>query len=195
LTAQIPNSVILKEEKFSITGFTNEGLINPKDFGINPIMSSTACWRGFVTKYKIDKESNFVLDELKVKTNHDDEEIEINGISPKAPTNKLSRRAFNRVYEQINLRVNFSGFILIGANFIQELYKHMGFHKSWKFERVYEIEIDKGKVKSITDLSEKMLEIRNVFKEQKTDKSQPTKDEISKWVESSFNQKYKKEKK
>ena len=41
-----------------------------------------------------------------------------------------------------------------------------------------------------------MLEIRNAFKEQKTNKSQQlTKDEISKWVEESFNQKYKKEKK
>lgn len=196
LTAQIPNTVILKEGKFSITGFTNDGLIRPKNFGINPIMSSTACWRGFTTKYRIDDDLNFVLDELKVKTNHEDEQIQINGISPKSPTNKLSRRAFNRVYEQINLRVNYTGFILIGTNFIQELYKHMGFHKSWKFKTVYEIEIDKGKVKSITDLSEKMLEIRNAFKEQKTNKSQqPTKDEISKWVEESFNQKYKKEKK
>jgi len=195
LTAQFPNTVILKEEKFSIAGFTNEGLISPEIFGIKPIVSSTACWRGFITIYKIDDESDFILDELLVKTEGTDKPVEINGVSPKSPINKFEKRSFNRHYEQLNLKVNYSGFILIATNFIRELYIHMGFHKAWKYETVYEIEIDKGKVKSITDLSEKMSKIRYAFKEQKENKEKNnsrTKDEISKWVEESFNQKYQK---
>jgi hypothetical protein len=195
LTAQFPNTVILEKKKFTIAGFTNSGLITPKMFGLKPIVSSTACWRGFITTYKIDDESNFILEELLVKTEKKDEAIEINGIQSKSPTNKFDKMSFNRFYEKINLKVNYSGFILIATNFIKELYVHMGFHQAWKYETVFEIEVDKGKVISIVDLSEKISKIRKSIKEQKEKKTPPTKDEISKWVEDSFNQKYQKEKK
>ena len=192
MTAQIPNTIIISEERFSIAGFTHDGLIDPSDFGIEPKSSSSACWRGFKSTYKIDKDSNFILDELIVNTNPADKPIEINGILPKTPTNKFSRKAFNRAYEQINLQVNYTGFVLVGTNFIHELYVHMGIHKAWKYKTVFEIEIDQGKVKSIVDLSDKMEEVRTKFKEQKKNNLGPVKNEISEWVDKAFNQRYKK---
>lgn len=197
LTAQAANRVILKEKEFNLVGFTNDGLIKPQDFGIKPIMSSTACWRGYITKYEISEDSKFILKEVLVKTDNEDLPKLINGVSPESPNVKFMKRAFNNQYLNIDLQVNYSGYVLLGNDFIRELYVHMGFHPAWKYKEVFEIEIDKGKVISISDLSEKMEVYRSIIKEEKEKKensNSPKKDEIEEWVKRTFDQKYQKEK-
>jgi len=190
LTAQAANQVILKDQKFNLVGFTNEGLIKPQDFGIIPKGIGSFCWRGFITTYKIDLNSNFLLEEMVVHSEVNREIIKINGVEPISPKSKWQKKIFKRLYEGINLKTKYSGYLLIGKDFIDELYIHMGFHPAWKYNEVYELKIDYGKVLSIKDLSEKMKIYRELLKEENHD--QLKKDEIENWITKTFEQKYQK---
>ena len=196
MTAQSANIVVFKEQEFSLIGFTNEGLAKPQDYGINPIMSSTACWRGYITKYEISDDSKFTLKEVLVKTNNEDEPKLINGISPESPNSKFMKRMFNNIYLNINLQIDYSGFVLVGNDFIRQLYVHMGFHPAWKYRNVFELEIDRGKVISIRNFGKEMENYRSLIieeNEKKINSTSPRKDEIEKWVKQTFDQKYQKE--
>ena len=195
MTAQTSNQVILNEEKFNLIGFTDEGLIKPQDFGIIPIGISSFCWRGYVTTYKIDSHSNFLLHELCVSVNSENKIEKINDIPFKRSTLKSKRKVFNQIYEELNLPVEYSGYILIGKEFIQELYVHMGFHPAWKFKVVVELEIELGKVITIRDFSEKIMKYRMYLKEKNMNKRHEefeTDHEKEEWIERTFDQKYKK---
>ncbi len=53
MTGQIPDEIILDNQSFSLVGLKGQGLFKPEDFGINPYSSCTACWRGYVIKYRL----------------------------------------------------------------------------------------------------------------------------------------------
>ena len=200
LTKQSANQVILKEETFNLVDFdfTNKELTKPQDFGITPKRIASFCWRGYITTYKVDSDSNFILNKLMVYVDTNDEIKLVNNVAPISSKTKSQKRIIPRVYEEINLPLNYSGFILLTKDFIEEFYLQIGLHRAWKYKTVYEIEIDKGLVKSIIDLSRKGSEIRDSFQKSKgtTKKNNPpTEKEISKWLENSFNQKYQKKKK
>ena len=53
MTAQMPDQFYYKKEQFALIGLKGSNLFDPEDYGVFPIMASTACYRGFVAEYHI----------------------------------------------------------------------------------------------------------------------------------------------
>ena len=191
MTAQISDSFIFNGEDFSLTGFTDKIPFYPGDYAITPKGVSSACWRGFYRIFSI-VNNELVLKKFNVNDANIENNIsgpKINGVKPNL--NTKGRSFFNKSYENIDLKIAYTGSILIGKGFIRDLYVHMGFHPAWKFKKVFELTFDKGNLIETIDLSEKMVEVRKEVEKKKTIKNNEIEvNEIAKWIKESFNQKY-----
>ena len=152
MAAQMHDSIVLDARKFLIVGVNGDDLFKPAEFKMNPYMSVTSCWRGFVCEYKIESNQLF-LNTLQI--NLDQPGPRINGVEP-----LFSKAMFNNVYNPLNLPMDFTGEILAGDQFIRELYVHMGFHPAWKFQVVHQLRISHGTVLDVKDISPEMRRVR-----------------------------------
>jgi hypothetical protein len=159
MTAQIPDTVEYGKDVYAIAGGRGEGLFSPADHGIEPAMISTACWRGFLCRYRIEEE-----------------ELRLAGLEVGLPDGKpdgigalpalFGRKAawaedrYCAVYEDLGVSVLFTGELLLARDFIEELYVHMGFHPAYKYREVLKVRHDKGRLMEIRDLSKNMANLR-----------------------------------
>lgn len=191
MTAQFNDLFRYQEKDFSIAGISAGPLFNPADFGLFPIPASTACWRGYVATFTI-FESYLVLDTLSVNL-QEKQAPTINGILPSEPTRGL--RLFNNLYTGLKYHIHYTGGLMLGHDFIRELYVHMGFHPAWKYKEVFELTFENGRLVSELDRSAWAAQQRRDFLESSRD-DQPdrmsTKKEISDFVERAFDRTYKK---
>lgn len=155
MTAQIHDSILLDDRKFSIVGLNGEELFKPADFHLQPRMSITSCWRGFVCEYKVEADK-LLLNTVQVNL-HAQGPL-INKIAP-----TFSKATFDNVYNHLSLPINFTGEILAGDQFIRELYVHMGFQPAWKFETVHQLTISQGSVLDRKDISQEMQQVREAM--------------------------------
>jgi hypothetical protein len=56
--------------------------------------------------------------------------------------------------------VNFTGGLLIAADFINTLYVHMGFQKATAYRRVLELRVAAGEIRAVDDQSERVGQLR-----------------------------------
>jgi len=88
--------------------------------------------------------------------------------------------------------VPFSGGLLLGHDFIQELYVHMGFHPAWKFRQVHEVLFENGQVVKAADRSAEMAEFRAMVANRPLEPTNvENRVEIERWVERCFSLDYK----
>jgi hypothetical protein len=160
----MPDHVVLRERTYAIAGVDGEGLFDPSEAGLSPVPSCTACQRGYVCRYAV-RDDQLVLDGLKISLVHLVEgELEprrgprIHGVEPKTPGE--GHVLFNNVYEGLALPIPFTGAMLVGDDFVQELYRHMGFHPAWKYRTVLELSFEEGHLVVERDVSEKMAAVR-----------------------------------
>ncbi len=52
MTAQIPDTLLLQDQKLSIVGVNGMGLFDPLHYDMQPLPRITNCWRGYVCTYK-----------------------------------------------------------------------------------------------------------------------------------------------
>ncbi len=161
MTAQIHDSILLEDKKFSIVGINGNELFDPVNFNLHPFSSMTSCWRGYVCEYKITY-NKLLLNTLQVNLHQRGPAI--NGVEP-----LFSNTTFNNTYSDLHLPIDFTGEILAADKFIRELYVHMGFHPAWKYETVYEIVISHGSVLNIKDVSEHIARLREQMTHQPLD--------------------------
>ncbi|MBU2650134.1 MAG: hypothetical protein KKA81_04295 [Bacteroidetes bacterium] len=165
MTAQFSDGFSYKGKEFSIAGINGEGLFNPVPHGFIPKSTCTACWKGFVAGYAVNA-GHLVLDTLDINL----EDFPRRGLFSRRPPRLNGRYPssvddgvgtfFDYHFEDVGLQLPFSGGILIGDGFIQELYVHMGYHPAWKYEEVYELLFDNGRLSTENNVSEKMKEFR-----------------------------------
>ncbi|MCP4763513.1 MAG: hypothetical protein GY870_17200, partial [archaeon] len=53
MTAQAPDQFLYRDQKLVLVGIKGNELPVPIDFGIETMMVSTDCWRGYIMRYKI----------------------------------------------------------------------------------------------------------------------------------------------
>lgn len=153
MTAQIPDHVTYQQQQYAIAGVHGDGLFSPESLGLQPVMMSTACWRGYVADYAVIDE-RLLLVGLTIRTN-DDAYPPIDGMQPQGRVTLGGMR-----YEGLTIPVVFSGSLLIGRDFIRETYVHMGFHKPSQYRRVLELICVDGQVLEVIDRSEETAEER-----------------------------------
>ncbi|NJN13813.1 MAG: hypothetical protein HC815_40425, partial [Richelia sp. RM1_1_1] len=62
MTSQIPDTFIYNGEEYELIALDGEGLITPQDYGMNPEMLHTACYRGFYSTYEITNDGLFLTE-------------------------------------------------------------------------------------------------------------------------------------
>jgi hypothetical protein len=184
MTAQIPDTFLLQDQKFSIVGVNGSGLFDPLQYNMQPRPRLTSCWRGFVCTYKT-LYNKFLLDALQVNLQH--EGPAINTVKPVFS----QQGTFENTYSSLNLPVDFTGGILTAREFLQGLYVHMGFHPAWKYRYVFELVISHGDVIETRDVSERMQEIRHeMVKSPLEPDADATREQIDDWIASTFKLNY-----
>lgn len=184
MSYQVKNTLILNQSTYHIIKATNDGLITPEDLEIKTKYYSSRLMRGYLSSYKLDVELNLILNDFSVYVNMDDGIKLINGMPPHISSKTdLKSRTTYRKYININLKVIYSGYILIGNKMIENSNTMYGIHGA-EYEDVFELKVQKGKVISINNLSDKILHYRMKSKQgdSELDVKHTTLDnEIQKW--------------
>ena len=165
MTAQFSDLFRYQNKEFSLAEVSGGELFKATDFGLFPIPASTACWRGYLAIYTVSA-SNLVLDTLFINL-HEGQGLAINSVTPAKPTDRYSM--FNNVYRDLGYRLQYTGSLLLGDEFIRELYVHMGFHPTWKYKTVIELTFENGTLTGEFDRSENMAQLRRIMQNSSTE--------------------------
>lgn len=159
MTSQIPDTFVYKDEKYELVGLSGESLVTPQDYGMQPQMLHTACYRGFYSTYEITEDGLFLTQMVigEVEGGHKP----IQGIMPKLPPNE---RHGYPTYQGLKLLTPFTGKIRLAKDFIRELYVHMGYQKGSAYETLLEFSFEAGKLINVQDISVENSQNRGAFK-------------------------------
>lgn len=155
MTAQIPDTFFFRGDPYSLIGIDGGNLVSPEQFGMEPQMIHTACYRGFFAKYEL-TEGALYLRELTLREKNENY-LPIEGIEP-------SKGEHQATYHNLSVVVPFTGKIRLAKDFIEELYIHMGYQKPSAFKTVLDITLKDGRVVEIKDRSKEMEQKRGAFK-------------------------------
>ena len=208
MTAQISDTVNFQKRVYNVAGIAGEGLFDPIEHGVEPVASSTACWRGYHCSYEISdgilllRSVNLGLSEQDQATLHEGKptlfdrvprRYKIHGESWDLATNEVrtSWESHDFVVNELRQPIDFTGGLLLGDKFVRELYVHMEFHPAWKYRRVHEIVFQQGRVVSATDKSDEMASLRVMLADEPYGPKDPKKrSEIRAWIDRCFSLDY-----
>ncbi|MFW9849136.1 MAG: hypothetical protein ACFFF4_08345 [Candidatus Thorarchaeota archaeon] len=187
MTAQVPDEFRYEGEKYSLVGMDGEGLFTAEEFGLKLIAASTACWRGHVMKYDC-IDGILVLNGMDIRTQ--EEPPAINNIKARSLESESGYSMFSHSYENLNLKTRFTGSILLAKDFIESMYVHMGFQRPMAFRTVLEIQVQDGDIISVSDLSEKMEELRQRDSSKGARPETDSDEDVRRWIEDTFSLDY-----
>lgn len=179
MTAQISNRFVFNGIVYSIIAQEYPLDYSPSIHGIVPCQECTACWRGYYCKFVVDKDQLF-LRNLDVFIIDDQEPIIINDIAP---------IVMGGVWEYLNLYIpiKYTGSVLIGTDFINEYYIHMGYQQFFAYKTVYELTFHEGRLNKFEDFSKEVEK----FRQMNPDVHAQTKDDILNQISRLFSLDYK----
>ncbi len=204
LTAQIPDTVFYEDRTFSVAGVNGNGLFTPEIIGLAVQMMSTACWRGYHCQYTI-RDGILYITRLTVGLTDEDDPKAENGVGPVVFGHKPRRESYeyedidgnkgtdwgDRFFDGFFHPVAYTGGLLIGDDFIREMYVHIGFHPAYKFREVFELIFEDGVLSVATDRSTQMAEFREMIAKRPLSPSNPNdKKAIENWIENAFSLDY-----
>lgn len=83
MTAQIGDIYKYQKKEFTVVALSSVLLFDPKNYGMEPHASSTACWRGYWCEYAIE-DDELLLKDLYLY-NSDDKYPPLNGVEVSLP--------------------------------------------------------------------------------------------------------------
>jgi hypothetical protein len=186
MTAQVSDPVKYRGKIYSIAGKNGTGLFDPTEHGMKPVGKCSACWHGFVCTYFV-VEKGLLLDQLAICL--DEPAPLLFDVKPKPDEGGM--RLFDVVYEGLQHPVPYTGGLLLGRDFIKELYVHMGHHPAWKYREVHELVFRAGELVQQTDRSDQIAELRREIAMRPLEPRHGAKrQEIERWIEKCFSQEY-----
>jgi hypothetical protein len=197
MTAQISDSIKFHDRQFVIAAVSDQGLFQPQSYGIESVVISTACWRGFHCSYEIINDQLYLMnvhlatqamDSLGVRYG------KVHGPQLFGQLPEISKQEGCWFYHDLNQLISYTGGLLIADNFIRELYVHMGFNPAYKYQTVYELIFETGHLINYEDRSARMADFRerNAAKPLKPDSS-ASREEVHQWIEQCFDYHYDRE--
>ncbi|MCP3167331.1 hypothetical protein [Myxococcus qinghaiensis] len=192
MTAQISDTLIFREQEFVLAAASGEGLFEPPQHGLAPEMISTACYRGYWCTYEVIAES-LRLQQLHIGLPPPAAIAARHGKGPslfeQLPV--YSEQFHCIAYRNLSAPVPFTGGLLLAADFVRELYVHMGFHPVWKFRRVYELLFEGGTLVQTRDCSSEMARLREKIGTTSLSPRTPhDREEVKRWIAECFNRQY-----
>ena len=184
MTAQIQDTVHYDGTAFALTAVDGVGLFDPTAHGLTPAVLSTACWRGFICTYRVDKGTLLLTDlEIGLRENqHPQQTPDLFG----QPAVRARAKPFHEGALQYRpaAPIIFTGRLLLGAKGATDIYLNMGFRPAWFYQDVRELVFADGLLLSTTNRSAAAAETRAVLG---PDGAKPQNGEsISDWVDRTF---------
>ena len=170
MTAQFNDRVHYEGGWYDLAGINGDGLFEPSDYGMEPRSNCSACWRGYVAHYEV-RGNQLLLKTLHVNATRlvseetGEEQFGIPATLGNAEPLLEGAGMFDSAYVDADLVLAFMGGLLIARGFIRDLYVHMGFPPAWKYEYVHELEFENGRLVRHTDVSPKLSEVREKFRQ------------------------------
>ena len=155
MTAQTSDTFLFKGDTYDLIGMTEGDLASPQQFGMEPIMISTGCWRGFYATYELTDDALY-LRELTLR--------EKSGNYLLIGETRPFKENHQATYIGLSEVIRFTGKIRLAKDFISELYIHLGYQKSTAFKTVLDIALKDGHVVEIRDRSQEIELKRGAFK-------------------------------
>lgn len=193
MTAQAQDSVQYLGEPYALAAFSDGEPFSPTEAGYRPVMASTACWRGYVCGYEV-RDGLLHLNELRV--NHQPGEAPITRRLQPPDLNGVAAVHDENSYVggwhfcNVDLPLAYTGGLVIGRDFIRELYVHMGFHPAWKYRHVHELVFDRGRLVEARDATLEVARLRTRMRDELKPGQLATRDEIKAWIEGCFSRDY-----
>jgi hypothetical protein len=148
MTAQISDTVLHQGQRYDLLG---NSLCDPRKWGMEPVMLSTACWRGYLCAYAI-VEGRLLLQELAIRV-ADGHYLPVNGVLPEI-------EGLRAAYRGLGLALPYTGELLLGADSLPEWYEHMGYTMPHRYATVIGLILDDGRLVAVRDRSEEMAALR-----------------------------------
>lgn len=163
MTAQIGDHYTYDGNEYTVVTMSESIPFHPADYGIFPGYVCTACARGYWCHYTIKDDSIFLKD-LYVNS-AEDYYPAINGVLPNRVTEyEYEDYMGHRRYAGINLKIPYTGKILIGDGFLDEYYVHMGFQSFWAYKKLIELVFENGKLIESNDQSRIAAAVRMIIR-------------------------------
>lgn len=138
--------------------------VHPGAFGITPHRNSTACWAGYWCVYEITDAGIFLKDLFVF--NRKGHYPDINGISvSREPDGTLQDYMGHAVYQNLNIKLPYTGKILVGRDFLDEYYIHMGHQRAFAYKTLVELVFEGGTLVQTNDQSQVAEALRQCIKE------------------------------
>jgi len=153
MSGQMADVIVVGDDEYAVVEPAAETLFDPYAHGLTPVMSHTANTRGVLARYRID-EGQLLLSDLQV--GHVDEPPAINGVDP-----STDEHGQVWTYLGVDLLVDYSGDLIVGADPILDLYVHSGFPPVWHYERVLALDFELGTEVGREDRSKEVAQYRD----------------------------------
>ena len=161
MTAQASDRVLYRDEQFSLVGWEGAALFDPAAHGLQPVAISTGNWLGYLCGYVV-SEGWLKLDRVTLGLSAEAQEAMARGDAPALFGVKPvpGEGGYSAEYGGLDHVVPYSGVLTLGADFVWDMYVHMGYHPPWKYRRVYDLKFEAGRLVGEVDRSADMAELR-----------------------------------
>jgi len=152
MSGQMSDIIVLGDDEYAVVEPESGLLFDVRAHGVAPVSMHSANTRGELARFRID-DGQLLLSDLQVGSV--DAPPPINGVE--ATTDEYGQVW---TYLELDMPIEWSGDLIVGADPILDLYVHAGFLPVWHYERVTAFDIEGGVVQSSEDRSEQVGEFR-----------------------------------
>lgn len=153
MSGQMSDVIVVADSEYAIVEPAVGALFDARAAGVMPVSMHTANTRGELARYRFD-EGRLVLSDLQVGSI--DPPPPINGVEP-------TTDEYGQVWTYLGLDVpiEWTGDLIVGAEPILDLYVHSGFLPVWHYNTVRAFDIENGVVAAEEDRSDQVAEFRD----------------------------------
>lgn len=152
MSGQMSDVVVIDDHEFALVDPAPGTLFDVRAHGMAPVMMHTANTRGELARYRIEDDRLFLTD------------LQVAVFETPPPLNGIAATTddYGQVwtYLGLDLAVDFTGDLIVGAEPIADLYTHSGFLPVWHYQRVTAFEVRDGILLSSEDRSQQVADYR-----------------------------------
>jgi len=147
MTAQFPDHIIFRDERYDVGGFSNGPIFLPNHWGVETESRCSANLRGYTVGYSVIDDELFTT--YLFLNSKDGLYPMIGGVTPE-----------DGVYKGLKMKVPYDGKLRLLKDFDRKYYMHIGFQAAAGHNTVLELSFEKGKLIEIHDRSEEAQALR-----------------------------------